>query len=591
MSYHRMNKHYPFAKLLSVYKMLAFNLIVFLSLISANAYACSVTSDYYRPSNFELIESADAIIIAKITGSEKGDGYVKGYRSPVFEIVDHIKNDSVTEIASGNFYVHSNPRRQPPRSNPDGISDAHPDSFSGACNRSLLQKGQTYVLFLYEYDGKYDVGGAPFSRIAEDYHGKNSAWMNAINFYLDIQNIPDRYQQLEKLKTEYENLKSYPADSFEHKLSLDVADHLMSYSPKKPTQYLLESYKALEKGETLPFFVRPPDTNPEFDVHPELAAIESLVTGQDVKQTEPNTSLREQQLKQILDALAKGDHPDAISLFDELVARKDVPVTTYAQYFQVLAKAGRYEDLISVADPLAFKLVATANPNDANYIMSALSKVMATYGEEVPLWKREKTTRNWWPNFRVGLIAIYNQRFGHGWSLSKDVIEAVRPENYRDQPDLTLLITESYDKPVRTWAIKEIQGLIDSETIAFDKKFNLPMGVLLSSYRPDNSADLEVVFCHQDKGRAALLKSFGLYQNVYTEKLAYQIAAFGLSDENEAYFLKSLYILAGNYWEDYALRGGWGSSSKFSDLIGIIHRGETVDLKAENLKPIECPVE
>ena len=103
-----------------------------------------------------------------------------------------------------------------------------------------------------------------------------------------------------------------------------------------------------------------------------MAAIESLVTGQDVKQTEPNTSLREQQLKQILDALAKGDHPDAISLFDELVARKDVPVTTYAQYFQVLAKAGRYEDLISVADPLAFKLVATANPNDANYILSLI---------------------------------------------------------------------------------------------------------------------------------------------------------------------------------------------------------------------------
>jgi len=175
--------------------------------------------------------------------------------------------------------------------------------------------------------------------------------------------------------------------------------------------------------------------------------------------------------------------------------------------------------------------------------------------------------------------------------LSKDVIEAVRPENYRDQPGVTLLITASYDKPVRAWAIEEIQRLIDSETIAFDEKFNLPMGVLLSSYRPDNSADLEAIFCNQNKGRAALLKSFGLYENVYTKKLAYQIAAFGLSDENESYFLKSLYILAGNDWKDYALRGGWGSNSKFSTLIEILHKSEAVDLKAEKLEPIKCPVE
>jgi len=223
--------------------------------------------------------------------------------------------------------------------------------------------------------------------------------------------------------------------------------------------------------------------------------------------------------------------------------------------------------------------------------MSALAGGMATYGEEVPIWKREAATRDWWPDFRIGLLAIYNQRFGDSWGLSKDVIEAVRPANYRDQPEVTLLITESYDKPVRAWAKEEIWKLIDSETIAFDEKFNLPMGVLLSSYRPDNSADVEAVFCHKEKGRAALLKSFGLYKDVYTRKLAYQIAAFGLSEENESYFLKSLYILAGNDWEDYAKRGGWGSSSKFSDLIDIIHKGEAVDLKTAKLEPIECPVE
>ena len=565
--------------------------MVFFSLISANAYACSVTSDYYRPSNFELIESADAVLVAKVTGTQKGKGYVKGYESPVFEILDHVKNDNVTEIVSGDTYVISNPLRQPPRSNPDSISDAHPDSFSGACNRALFQKDQTYVLFLNEHDGKYGIGGAAFSRIAEDYYGKDSAWMKAIDFYLNIQNSTDRYQQLQELKTEYENLKSYPADSFEHKLSLDIADHLMSQSPKKPTQYLLESYRALENGETLPFTIRPPDTNPEFEVHPELAAIESLVMGQDVRRTETNTPVRAQQLEQILGALAKGDHPDSISLFDELIARKDVPVSTYAQYFQVLAKAGRYEDLISVADPLAFKLVATADPKDASFVISALAGGMATYGEKVPLWKRETATRDWWPNFKLGLISIYNRRFGDSWGLSKVLIEEVRPENYRDHPEITLLLTKSYDQPVRTWAIQEIQTLINSETIAFDEKFNLPMGVLLSSYRPDNSADLEAIFCNPDKGRAALLKSFGLYKNVYTRKLAYQIAAFGLSEENESYFLKSLYILAGNDWEDYALKGGWGSSSKFSDLIDTIYKGEAVDLKAEKLTPIECPVE
>ena len=580
-----MNKYYQFTR------MFAFSLMVLFSLTSANTYACSVTNDYFRPSNFELIESADAIVIAKITGSQKEKGFVRGAKSPVFKIVDHVKNDSVIEIASGHSYVSSDPQRQPPSSNPDTISEPHPDSFSGACNRYLFQKGKTYVLFLNEYDGKYGIGGAPFSRIAEDYYGKDSSWMKAIDFYLHIQNVPDRYQQLEELKAEYENLKSFSEDSFEHMLSLDIADHLMSQSPKKPTQYLLESYKALENGETLPFTVRPPDTNPEFEVHPELAAIESLLTGKDVGRIEDKEPLRTQQLEQILDALAKGDHPGSVSLFEELVSRDNVPVSTHAQYFQILAKAGRYEDLISVADPLAFKLVATANPQDASYIMSALAGVMATHGEEVPLWKRETSTRDWWPDFRLGLLSIYNQRSGDSRTLSKDVIEAVRPQNYRDQPEVTLFITESYDKPVRAWAKKEIWKLIDSETKAFDEKFNLPMGILLSSYRPDNSADLEAVFCHKEKGRAALLKSLGLYDQVYTDDLAYRIAAHGMSDEYKTHFLKSLYILAGNDWEDYAKRGGWGSSSKFSDLIDILHKGEAVDLKAAKLEPIECPVE
>lgn len=113
--------------------------------------------------------------------------------------------------------------------------------------------------------------------------------------------------------------------------------------------------------------------------------------------------------------------------------------------------------------------------------------------------------------------------------------------------------------------------------------------MLLSTHAPDKTSDLEAIFCHEDRGRPALLKSFGLYENFSTRKLAYQIAAHEMNDEDTTYFLRSLHILAGNNWRDYLLTG-WSNNefSEFADLINMIQQGEDIDLKAERLKPIEC---
>lgn len=562
------------------------NLTIFIS----KANACSVSSDYYKLSNFELIESSDAIVVAKVIGRQKEDSEDRIPSAPVFQITHHIKNKSVAEIGPSRMYVSMGPIGKTKPSVPDNISDPHPDSFSGACNRSVVTKGRSYILFLNEHGGKFYVGGNAFSRIAEDYYGPDSDWMKAINFYLEIQNNYRRYNQLEFLKVQYDKYKLEPKGSFEYKLSLDIADHLMSRSPYKPTQYLLETYEALENEKKLPFAIRPPDQNPEYANNPEMKGLESLIMGEVKNNDEGTELLRENQKNQTLKALALGDHPGSVSLFKRLIEEGDAPVLTYAYYFQILGKAEKYSELIAAADPLAYKFVASEDISDAAKLVSALQSEMRDYGDDIPKWKRNVETIDWWPKFELGLVKILNQRSNDGWRLNKDIFDDVRPKDYRSDPELTLLLAESYDKPVKAWAKKEVWRLIESDTIAFDKEFNLPIGVLLRTHRPDDMSDIEAIFCNKSKGRGAILKSFGLHSNVYADDFAYRIAAHQMEDQYFEYLTKSLYILAGNDWEDYATKRSWGSD-RYSDLIEVIHRKEEINLAEKKLKPIRCPTD
>ncbi len=575
LSYENMGQYAVITKLLSCY------FLVLLILTAPQAYGCTLASNYYGSSNFELIESADAIIVAKVVGQQKENS-----NGAVFEIIEHIKNKTVTQIEPGNAFLSSKVHKVNP-SNPFIINEPHPDSYSGACNRHLYENGRSYVLFLNEDDGKFSIEGAPFSRIAEDYYGEDSAWMRVIRYHLDIQNIADRHQQLETLNTNYETLKKYPETSFERQLSLDIANHLMLRSSNKPTKYLLESYEAIEMGQTPPFTVLPPEQTTPFAIPP---TNETLKLDADPEEDRQKNKVKtEQQLDQILDVLASGDHPSSITLFEELVSRQSVKTSTYANYFKVLAKSGRNEEFISVVDPLAFKLVATASPKDADTVLFAITDEMRNYEEGIPKWKIEPVTRNWWPQFELGLTLAINARRHISRSLPDDIIDYIQPNNYTDNPEVTLLLAQKNDKAVKDWALEQVWNLIDSETIASDIKFSLPIGVLLSTHAPDKTSDLEAIFCHEDRGRPALLKSFGLYENFSTRKLAYQIAAHEMNDEDTTYFLRSLHILAGNNWRDYLLTG-WSNNefSEFADLINMIQQGEDIDLKAERLKPIEC---
>jgi hypothetical protein len=256
----------------------------------------------------------------------------------------------------------------------------------------------------------------------------------------------------------------------------------MSRSPYKPTKYLLQSYTALEEGKKLPFAIRPPDKNPEFAYNPDLEALQSLVMGDVNNPDEDNISLREQQKTQILKALALGDHPTSTSLFERLIKEGDASVLTYAYYFKILGKAQKYGELISVADPLAYKFVATGNIRDAATLVSTLQSQMRNYGDETPNWKRHDVTRDWWPKFELSLVLLLNQRSDDGWRLNKDIFEDVRPLDYRSNPELTLLLAENYDEPVKAWAKEEVWRLIESDINAFDDKFNLPIGVMLRTH-------------------------------------------------------------------------------------------------------------
>ena len=126
------------------------------------------------------------------------------------------------------------------------LSSAHPQAYGGPCNRVTFKKGRKYAFFLsYDDDGDLSLLGFPFSRVSEDYYGDESLWGRTIQYYLEVQTLDDRMQELEVLKEKYEMLTATELELRDNKLAADIADHLMSRSPYKPTEYLLWNHTVL----------------------------------------------------------------------------------------------------------------------------------------------------------------------------------------------------------------------------------------------------------------------------------------------------------------------------------------------------------
>ncbi len=476
---------------------------VFCLLFAPAAIACSPISGYVRPSNFELVQLADVIVVA--TAQEPTEG--RDSEGVSFRVTRTLKGDVPT-----NFEIPELILGKARPSDPSQIAEPNEEAYMGPCTRMTLAKGRSYVMFLeHDEEGNLQQLGFPFTRVNEDYAGPRALWTQTIQTYVDLQQRFDAMEQLNQLES---LMKAKAAErANESKLvAADILDHLRSRSPYKPTEYLVNAYETLERGEQLKYPIRPPSHDREKSL---AQALTDALSG-----TAPPTELdREAEMRFVLNSLVEGEHPDALPLFERLLARRDLSPSALGLALKFVAKSDvqRAFELVRTRALAALPLLS---PTQAEQLLADIGMAMhGPYGEEGnERWRLEPSVREQWPEIALSLYLYQQRLFIKGYRFSTE-IDSLPLSNYRARPELTLARAEKLDQDVEAWAIKEL--LDEAKRAEFEAKHEdadddedggdvdpawIPLQAVVLGYGDERDAALKEVFC-QSKGRRLLLFS------------------------------------------------------------------------------------
>jgi len=168
-----------------------------LAALPTPALACSVVPDYRVPTNLELAQSAELILLGRVTGervSADTSGW-DGGRAILVEPISALKGTLPTEpvAISGKSLAEGEMERYGVVSNPYELEAAHPASYIGGCIRYIFPRDTTVLFFLERTkDGKgWQPAGGPFSRWAEDALSEDAPWLRLTRLYASVAAAPE----------------------------------------------------------------------------------------------------------------------------------------------------------------------------------------------------------------------------------------------------------------------------------------------------------------------------------------------------------------------------------------------------------------
>lgn len=184
---HRLLPNHPAALYLTPMRILLLFAAAALVAAPLPAIACSVVPGYRVPTNVELVESADLILLATVADGDAAPDAIPEQRIAV-QPVAAIKGD----LPSGPFampgWIAS--RDEALLSNPYELKDAHPQSLAGACYRLGFPRGSRVLFFLKWEDDHWRAAGGPFSRWAEDVLTDDAPWLQVVRLYGEAAALP-----------------------------------------------------------------------------------------------------------------------------------------------------------------------------------------------------------------------------------------------------------------------------------------------------------------------------------------------------------------------------------------------------------------
>jgi hypothetical protein len=551
-----------------------------------SASACSVTSDYVRPTNFELIQLADAIVVATAVKqtSFKWDGAVE------FRIDTALKGPAPQKYTS-NFAALG--KTWP--SNADDISASHPEGHRGPCNRMTFAKDKQYILFLKrDAKGGYAQLGYAFSRVNEDYQGEGSLWVRTIRAYLDIQKRYSPMEQLDVLEALLQEKLNGPQTPTSKAEALDILDHLRSRSPWKPTAYLLQTYETLERGEQPKYGVRSRAADRENSVAQDMTdAVLGRTPPADKMSLEGEKAL-------VLRSLVLGEHPAAAPLFERLVAVPRPRADHLGLAIRFFAKNNAYRRAYALVETAAMKILAAIDQQETLQLLNDIYHAQRgeTHQEGKERWRSDPYVAASWPELALHLFWFQHHMFGSPQLRDTGAIGAIAVEDYRARPMATLALAASYDEPVEKWVFAELvdeKKRTEWESKSDDDKFGqedpalLPVQALVLAFGDARDKVIERVACQSAARRALLIDALGDFGDSLDRKWLARVAATPPLSEDERSLLGQ--ALA-RYFSRHSMEQGgglFGSASGYAEyeMLENVIRGEKITV--ETAEPLRCP--
>lgn len=545
--------------------------VVSVTTAATSAMACSVSSEYVRPTNFELVQLADAIVVARaISASGDADDY-----SVRFEVRQVMKGEAPQSFEGFGALGRVGP------SDRNTLGEPHPEAFMGPCVRSTFRRGGDYVIFMQrDRSGVLSPVRYPFARVNEDYGGENSLWVKTIRRYLDIQSEPDPMVELAMLAELRDGLGASAADQA---LAGDIADHLASRSPYKPTAYLVETLAALRRGEAVAGGVRSPEADRE---QSEAQALTDLIFDD-----APGPFDRDAQIDFILRALVTGDHPDAAPVFEDLLANPSRTSADLGLAIRFFAKNSDYRRAFGLIEMDVMRLLPALPPDERSALLGAVLSAQRgdSYEEGQERWRSEPYVAAVWPELALSLYWSEANPDGFSEIAFGGALEAIPVSDYRARPMVTL--ARPFDDDALAWAFAELRT--PPAPVEVDVNLDLlPLALLVRSYGDDRNAVLDAAFCSGGDRRLALIAMLGDWGGILDEDyLARLIVSPGLSEEDQTALIDAVAALhvrrrGGSLW---GRRGGWFAADgrETRELLGLLFR-DADDRERNGSTPIRC---
>jgi hypothetical protein len=196
------------------------------------AMACSAPPEYRVPITLQMVERADAIVLAKV--EDGGPSTHGGFRKASLVPFKSLKGETLPSAIDIDYAVLSNEQMRATPSDPRNLVDANPEGFMGGCVRSTFDKGMIVLVFLRKEGRKWVPDMAAFSRALEDVPSSTALWVKTVQTYVQIASFPEA-QRRKEMERQRLFLADDINDADSRLIALELDRALRTGNGKKPS--------------------------------------------------------------------------------------------------------------------------------------------------------------------------------------------------------------------------------------------------------------------------------------------------------------------------------------------------------------------